>query len=66
MAWFYQELLIYIFSKDARSIKTMCDSARARIQVYRIFSQVYNSKQHEMHVQNFKNFSMAITLQLDC
>ena len=34
--------------------------------VYCIFSQVYNSKQHEMHVQHFKNFSMAVTLQLDC
>ena len=37
-----------------------------KFQVYCIFSQVYNSKQHEMHVQNFKYFSMAVTLQLDC
>ena len=35
-------------------------------QVYCIFPQVYNSKQHEMHVHHVKNFSMAVTLQLDC
>ena len=29
------------------------------------FSQVYNNKQHDMHVQHFKYFSMAVTLQLD-
>ena len=34
-----------------------------KFQVYCIFSQVYNSKQQEMHVQHVKYFSI---LQLDC
>ena len=32
---------------------------------YQVSSLLYNSKQHEMRVQHFKYFSIAVTVQLE-
>ena len=69
MHMFYYMIRIflhYMCCKQQVFINMEFNPLSFKVQVYCIFSQVYNSKQHEMQVQHFKYFSMAVTLLLDC